>query len=288
MAYYTGIAQTPEVLLSALHNACLDNGWSLNNNILSKNGCYVKTYVNGVTIVIQGAIDNIFGICSGTASYCAVATDISYPLTYHVHVHDLEVYSFINFNVDRYSYLSFGQSPIGGIPGTGNWISGTCDGRSRISDTSLAYQDDFCHMMFSQRENNRISTSSFFHHGIDGQWSGTGKNEVNSKAVATLECYPAMSYQPNKWNGEAILIPIRPVIYRPQQRRTIVGQLRHAFYIRIDNYEPLQIISIGNRKYKIYPWIRKNTENRSFSGSAQTSTLIHSGTYGVAVSYDGD
>lgn len=294
MAYYTGIAQTPVELLSVLQSACVANGWALaSNNVLSKNNCYVKAAVSGNTVALVGSADNAFTIYSPTVSHSGIGQDISYPLTYHIHVNNMEVYFFINFNVNFYSFLNFGQSPFGDLPGTGNWVSGMYNGGSNMpldrSGGNSTDNNSIFNMMFNHFNglNGYQKTNSYFHHGINGQWSGTTDNEANSRAFATLSCFPLLRDQPNAWNSESLLIPIRPMIYYAEGRKVHIGQLQYAFYVRIDNYDPEQIITIGDTKYKIYPWVRKNSSDRNLSGNNYTE-WDHSGTYGLAVVYEGD
>lgn len=310
MAFYMGVANTASTLLTALINNCTANSWVNNNGILNKTGCYIKPYVTDNTLAIAGGTGQSGSALTGTVlpenncpvSFAGVDIKITYPLTYYLHIFDTEVYMLINYNVDFWSYIAFGQSPAAS-PGTGNWYSGTGNGSAIFPSKNTANRgSDGCIqlMMFPHFSDPWTGSfyiqafNSFIQHGFDGNsWScggaGVGSSSGGisasgaSMAMGTLPIKPLLNRIPNAWNGEAILLPITPIVYRPEDRRSIVGNIKYAYYTRNDNYEPGQIITIGNLKYKVYPWLKKNSQDRN---AANDKT--HSGTFALAVLYDGD
>lgn len=298
MTFYTGSCTTANELLTAITNACTANGWALNQGILSKSGCYIQLSLSDSILYILGGNGQNGANITDTPStpqqslFYANLGGVTYPLTYHIHAIDKEVYLFVNYNVDSWSYIAFGQSPVTGLPGTGNWYAalyplyyGSDDGTTPS-------------LLFSQRRQGGVPSNTgqhiswFFHHGLDDyHWSlsGTRYGEVNnnawdykpSQAAATLTISPLLARQPNNWNGEAILLNISPSIYRPEGWRSIVGDLKHARYVRNNNYEDGQIIILGNEKWRVYSTLRKNTASPNGSTS-------DSGTYALAIRYEGD
>lgn len=118
--------------------------------------------------------------------------------------------------------------------------------------------------------------STDINHGLDGVDTWTPQ----ASALATL--LPLAARQPNAWNGEAMLLPIEPVVKRSSNKIARVGSLGHARFIRIDNIVPEDIITLGTDHWKVYPFLRKNAAVRDGGLDAN-----HSGTFGWAVRYDG-
>ena len=58
--------------------------------------------------------------------------------------------------------------------------------------------------------------------------------------------------------------------------------LAHCRFLRIDNYQPGDIIPLGPDRWKVAPWYRKNTAQRDGGSNIQ-----HTGTFGWAIRYDG-
>ncbi|AZS50637.1 hypothetical protein DM558_07525 [Entomomonas moraniae] len=322
MSYYTATASTANALLTALQTGCTENGWTVSGSLIYKNNCVMDVSISGNGLRVIGGTGLANGALTGqillngkntlAASLAGVAQSISYPLTYHLHVFDKEVYLFVNYNVDNWSYIAFGQSPVAGITGTGNWYGGIGTGGDNFSDIrNINNQGQNGHhfsLLFSSMTPSGIISNqgqqvrSFIHHGLDGnEWSVSGEGvgsmtastwaTLPSQASATLVTAPLLNRQPNSYNGEAILLPITPAVYhKDNSTLVIVGNLKQARYIRIDNYEPGQIIILGDTKYKVYPWLKKNTAARdgeSYNGS-NYDTLRHSGTFGIAVLYEGE
>lgn len=302
MAFYNGSCNDVNQLLTAVNNACTANGWILSDGILSKQNCFVQLYTSGSILYLMGG-DGQKGSSltdspklSDGRLLAANLGGVTYPLTYNIHVMDKEVYLFVNYNVDFWSYLAFGQSGVKGLPGTGNWYGG-------LYPLSVYGKKGNGHancLLFSAFDssgsifNSEQGISWFFHHGLDGYpWSISGNQVGNinnttwaslpSQAAATKIIEPLLIRQPNSWNNEAILLNISPAIYRPEGWLSVVGDLKHARYIRNTYYNDGQIITLGQDKWRVYPCIRKNT-----TSPEPNYTNDHSGTYALAIRYEGD
>lgn len=323
MAFIAGSANTANEVLTALQNACTANGWTLANGVLNKGDCYAKPFLNDGTIALvagAGSITNTPTLRIGSTNYipgypnmwvslAGINTAIPYPVTYSIHVMENpnEVYLFINHSVDSWAYIAFGQSPVENLTGSGVWYAGTGIGTSTIRSVDVANQGVNGHlscMLFSYVNQSGTTTNgyqsikSFFHHGISdlaSEWSISGINgagdwntyswdRIPTAANATLTLIPLMTREPSAWNSGASLHPIQPSVIRLENRRSIVGNLNHARYARLDNIDPGQIDTIGSEKWRFYPWIKKNITDRN---ATALNNNLHSGTYGVAVRYDG-
>lgn len=237
-------------------------------------------------------------------SLSAINTTIAYPLTYYIHVLTKpdEVYLFINHSIESWSYIAFGQSPTANLTGTGTWYSGTGIGKNNLPDRAVSNNPNGhagCGLFnFTESSGATVNfyqvVHSFFHHGIADmpyEWSITGTEGIGSRntqswkglpsqASATLTLMPLLTREPSQWNSGSSLLPIQPSIARPDNRRYIVGNLGHARYLRLDYINPGQIVTLGNEKWRCYPWLKKKLAN------FQSDDKTHSSTYGVAIRYD--
>ncbi len=59
-------------------------------------------------------------------------------------------------------------------------------------------------------------------------------------------------------------------------------QFENAKFIRINNYEPEQLIVLGNDKWMVFPFYKKNSESLGGTGISD-----HTGTFGWVIRYDG-
>lgn len=317
MAHVSGTANTLTDLLTALQNACTANGWTLSGNVLSKGGIYLRaTIVDGaplasgtnyLSILAGTGIDGSNNLTGAGPAPCYVGPVgttpvLSAPINYDVHIHTApdEVYLVASYAVEYYAWLAFGKSPVPGLPGTGIWYGATLSNQPRLNANCNITIDPTGIAQFGGAIDRPTSAAlfwgepqvvvnlrnAFIHHGWDAGWSGTGyvspNTAANAPANAAGQLQPRMSRQPNAWNGEAVLMPIQPSVSRGSGWRSIAGSLAHARYLRIDNYVPGDIITLGTDRWRVYPWFRKLAAARDGG-----SYVTHSGTLGWAVRYDG-
>lgn len=227
------------------------------------------------------------------------AQGISFPASYSIHINTDpdEIYFFINYNIAYWQWLAFGKSPVPGLPGTGNWAGGTmgvvASGANGGINTTPRWPfisispdaggggngDSPCAALMwdtygSGSTTNRTST---FHHDIK-----PSPSDWEYCPRASAAAVPRIQYGLADWNQDAVLLPIRPITELDENKNAIIGELAHARYLRIDNYAPGQIITLGQDKWRVYPWYHKNSAERD--GGADVN---HTGTFGVALRYDG-
>lgn len=276
------------------------------------------TGMSGSTLTGKNATSTsstIGGLPYLNASLMGVGSQITFPINYNIHIFNLEVYLIVRYGVDAFSYLAFGQlnDPK---TGTGNWYAGLAGNVNpsyqRLSSLSLtdsfggaggsgpdsasAYSSGAI-FSFSNIAGNvgngYQGCNSFVHIDIDGnQWTQTGAGNTvgdttasgwvdkNTAANSWLLYNDINPLMPSKWNAEAILLPIMPSISRSANKKSILGTIENARYLKIDNYEPEQIISLGETRWKVYPWFRKNL-------LASSASSTHSARFGWAIRYDG-
>jgi len=308
MAFITGTVNSFDDLRTALLDGCTANGWTLAGNVLSKGTCFVAVAAAAADrLGVQGGtgIDDT-NILTGAgprapmmyASQSGMA--ITWPATYRLHVLDDEVYLVLNYGVGFYQWLAFGSSPVVGLPGTGNWYGGTFDsvhigGLPYIGPqngggyTNAGTITSCSAALFWQTSgwSPGYCVNSYVHHALtdtnDG-WSGVDAIDVGAKSAASaiVTVNPLMSSQPNAFNGETCLLPIQPIIYVASSKTVMVATLQHSRYARIDNYAPQDILTLGEDRWCMYPWMAKNASARD-GGRA----VAHTGTLGWAIRYDG-
>lgn len=289
MAYVSGTASSLGDLLTAIRNACTANGWTLSGNVLHKGTCYVEVMISGLFITVRGGtgIDGGNALTGatdqGTAQLGIVGAAISFafPMTYFAHIFPSpdEVYFIVNYNVNYYQTIAFGQSEMTGLTGSGNWYCGpTVNGSTYLGFNSpgdgefAAYNDYPAFSVFCRTYQRDLDIHT---HGVDHQLdSATWRDNGCTNDWASLYWR-----QPNQWNSESILIPIR--VYAPRLSGFIspVLECAHARQVNIANLSDGQIITLGTDKWKIYPWWSRGPYN--------TRGQANSGLGGHAFRYDG-
>jgi len=217
-----------------------------------------------------------------------------------VHTDPDEVYLILNYNVSYHYWLAFGVSDVPNLPGTGLWLAATfrrnwtSDGSNgdgfRIDATTGGSQSGATRAFMSGAffwNSSKIPGLAYsaeaIHTGLDGgSWAG-GPSDNNSGAIDAIQpAVPLIGRTPSPWNSDAPLIPIQVHQWRPSSKCSLVADIRHARYIRVNNYEPGDLITLGNDVWKVFPFHLKNSAVPN-GGSG----LAHTGTFGWAIRYDG-
>lgn len=295
MAYYSGAAIDITAVRVALLAACTAEGWTWDagNEVLYKAGVYFHMPVvsgflrlQGRTALTTGAAPGLVKIGPFTASASVTIPALTWPVAYEVFVFDQEVYLVINYSVDTYQWLAFGKSSVAGLPGTGAWFAGTSYGTSAshtngisISAGSGGGTSYLCPGIFWATASG--SENYYVHSDLDGGgWSAaiSGGSRVG---VGALE--PLVALLPNSWNSEAVLLPTRAYKYRASSKTSLTADLANCRITRNDNLDPGEVISLGADRWKVFPCFRKNSADRN----ASTTPRNHSGTFAMAIRYEG-
>lgn len=317
MAYYSGSANDTISLRQALIDACVAEGWSWHstNEVLSKSGLFLRLQVTSTDLVLLGRTALLAGDAPNTVSIGKLnatagfpTLEFVWPVSYEVFVHTDpdEVYLVVNYSIDRFQWCAFGQSGVSGMSGSGMWFGATMGGQMAqptANATGIAFISSSTGGADNGSNNSYISpawgwskaTSAsrvttrnlYVHSDLDNQgWlltQAAADSPVGVSAITEL-----LNTQPSAWNSEAALLPMRAYKVRPSNRVSLVADLGHARHLRIDNYEPKQLLTIGSDRWRVFPWLQKNLPARN--GSAGTSAfqaINHSGTFGWAIRYEG-
>ncbi|WP_339844286.1 hypothetical protein [uncultured Halopseudomonas sp.] len=307
MAYYNGSANSLTALRTALVDTCLLEGWSWDSTaeVLSKGVMFLRVTVDASNIWLLGRTSSAAGDAPGWVRIGRVFSrsgyptyEITFPASYEIFVFEQEVYMVVNYDVDRYQWCAFGKSTVGGLAGTGMWVgaslAATTVGTQGSSKTGPIY-------MFATGGgdagnnaqvapalcwgyNNAYNTAEnwWLHSDLDGQGWFRSNDGSRYDWIGVGPAAPLISNLPNRWNDESVLLPIRAYKARPEYYLSLVGDFAHCRYVRIDNYDPGQVITIGDESWKVFPWFRKNASARN--GGNQVD---HTGTFGWAIRYEG-
>jgi len=255
-----------------------------------------------------------------TQSYvcCALpirSVEVTYPVIYHIFVFSSEVFMVINYS-DKFQWLAFGQSDQPGLDSTGNWISATC-GFLHYTYNIWRYPDQGINMTnppSSQSYGDKTVcpglgwtgygywpyTSGGSMKGMQvNTWVATGLDPTEDADFTPWTCsvynssggnqnITGINYnselfltQPNAFNNEGILLPIKVIKKRPSSKFSQILQVQNARHIRVDNYASTEVISLGTDQWMIFPWYCKNTTTRNGG-----TNIAHTGTFGWAIKYE--
>ena len=311
MPFYTGSASSFSDLRTALFNACVAEGWTLSTDVLTKGSAAVKIENNTTSVTIKDLGLVLQGGTSATGATLVNPSPVTprmgrastatiqptFPMEYYIHIFDSpdEVYLVAKSNVDYYYWLSFGLSDVPGLSSTGLWLSananprvgpgsspgyaiGVSSGGINQYSGGFFWEDGQSAASSAQNQNTIAS-------GLDSViWSSdTASSGANSKfGINGLAASTLLSVQPNAWNSESTLVRAQVFQWRDANKCSMVADIKNARYVRIDNYSPEQIITLGSDQWRVYPYYRKNLSARD-GGTG----IEHTGTFGFAIRYDG-
>jgi len=303
MAYYTGSAANFTALRAALIDACVDNGWTWDagNEELSKSAIKIRLTTDSLHLTARARLTS--GTDTGASGKCHIGrsgatgnTDLVFPVVYRVFAfaEPDEVYLVVSHSVDVYQFMAFGKSAIA-LPGSGTWLSASLDNNAWYDTFNFSSAVDgstgtsgsssrCCPVMFASNGfSDTGHRNSYLHHklesGLDDWMLGAGNA---SGVLAEPGWCTKLATQPNVWNSESVLLPLRAWLPRASNKISLAVDLKNARHVRIDYYDHGQILTLGEDHWMVFPWYRKNVAARNGG-----SSILHSGTAGWAIRYDG-
>lgn len=295
MAYYSGSAADMSAVRTALVSACTNEGWAWDSGaeVLSHAalGLYLKLQVVSGYLTLLGRTSASSGDAPAVVRVGTLGTlAVTFPVTYEVFVFAKEVYLVIKYSVDYFQWCAFGKSSVGGLAGTGMYVAAT-GGALSSSEVTIAATSGgttgidgstSAALFWTTVATSGSAKNCFVHHNLDNRgWTLDDPSSTNYQ-VGVQSLAPLVGLLPNSWNSEAVLLPVRAFAVRPSNLVSMVVDLEHARITRIDNHEPGEIVTLGDDRWKLLPWYRKNATSRN--GGQKVS---HSGTFGWAIRYEG-
>ncbi|MDI3489555.1 MAG: hypothetical protein PWP11_832 [Thauera sp.] len=312
MAYYTGSVNSYADLRTALFTHAVADGWALggaSSDVLSKAGVYFQITASATALACLGCESNAIanpapGVVQLGRIYQSGSTthDVLFPASYEVFGFAQELYLVVSYGVGLHQWMAFGKSTMP-LPGQGGWCGATCG----YGVASYAPPGSYRYVYIEPQggsafSNNEMPTSAalfWSSAGIDGSWAvSPAKNcWVNhglegwgwrysadaanrARPIGVRGSQELIAAQPSAWSNETSLLPVRCHLMRPSSKVSLIADLEHARHIRIDNYQPGQIITLGGDRFKTFPWFLKNADARDGGWN-------HSGTFGWAIRYEG-
>lgn len=243
----------------------------------------------------------------------------SFPITYHIHAHASpdEVWLGVNYNgmlANCWQWMGFGQSPDLGNEGTGCWqfaplsdpILRTVLGhmpqynqqRSHLNGSSWSGNNAlFAALPFWITSTGLYMPSNSYVHGVidptTGQpgWSADmfrflDPSGYENSVSAFTPIQPLLEYGLNTWNLESPLLRIRLMQRQPEAKTSLISTLQHARMCRNDYLSDGEVVTLGDDRWKVYSFYRKDVAQRNGSSIISTN-MTHSGTFALALRYDG-
>jgi hypothetical protein len=291
MAYVTGTANSLADLLTAVQNACTGNGWTLSGNVLHKGTCYVELMVSGSLITLRGGTgvdgsNNLTGATDQTTGQLGVALKsiaFTFPMTYEIFIGTSpdEVYVVVHYAVSYYQQIAWGQSAMPGLTGSGNWY---CGPQKIGSDYGMTSNGEY-------GASGNAGVSLFFRHKYVSMAISMGVDHSLDAPTwltegAARDFMSIAMRQPNQWNGEAVLHPVRVYASRPSGFFSPVLECAHARFVNMASLADGQIITLGSDRWKVYPWFARGLAYRNLDTNFNV-TGTFSGVFGHAFRYDG-
>ena len=232
-------------------------------------GCETNLVANPAPHVLQ--IGRIF------ANGANPIRQISFPCNYEIFGFAQELYLVVNYDVSTYQWMAFGKSTVPGLPGQGGWCAASVG--SQIAGTSGYAADAVsmsptgggtsfgfgCPAPFFSNSSPAFTTSWNYHvnSGLQAQgWSLVDSATPNYCLTGINSIAPLYSMQPNAWNSETTLLPMRCYKGMASYKQSLVADLVNARHIRVDNLSPGDILTLGSDKWKVFPCYIKNAAAR--------------------------
>ncbi len=321
MSYYTGNAADAAAVITAIVNSCVAEGWDWTDSILSHTPSgatypvsvkFSSATVSGVAPVRLWCKNSSDAWCPYYVTMCVPVKSVSvtYPVTYHIFVFDAEVFAVVNYS-DKYQWLAFGQSDQPGLGGSGNWMAATMGHLNSsspdyptggvnlaITQTGLNHSYDLviCPALGWSNKGRTTNTtadwqlvtnfwmdsgleSSDFHHPWMYTAGALGNQDTGQPGNRWV--VPLLLTQPNAFNNEGVLLPIKVFQWRPSYKSSQVLQVQSARQLRVTNYASGELIQLGTDQWMVFPWYRKNSAEPD-AGNLKD----HTGTFGWAIKYE--
>lgn len=307
MPYQTGTCSSLADLKTTIEAFAQTNGWTMVNGVLNKSGVHVKfdTPADNVRFLVGtgddglGTLTDVFDHTDDFYSggdglqICNVRNGqtIQYPATYHLISlsNPDNIFCVINYNIEHCQHLAFGNFQKYGTWGGGQYGSATAyDNQStqpsfleysRVNGAARAGSGAYLFAVEEASGGSGIDPlpNAVVKCDVDGMTWRAFMESYNSSQTFRNErsCSAADWSQPfltqlSTINLQPVMCPPVLSIGRADSHYSVAGIMPHVRYLRVDYYNPGDIIEVGAQKWIVFP----HTSVTDFNG-------------GWAIKYDG-
>jgi hypothetical protein len=290
MAYATGSFTDLADLNSILKAFVSANGWTVSGDMVYRGTSfqYLDNPTNNQWLRIR-ACNSAAGLELETTGKRLYVPSGGTSKTYHLYVHtnpDM-VFCIVNYNGTWYRMLCFGnivKIHASAFPGAGNFVYDPTNGDSTA--VTLARMD-MSELFWTSQDGtpNVLGIQSSL--GIPMNTGISGDIWGNSTTNPQINFVGQRIYwvTPNNFNAQAVLIPmaLEKRLSSSPTFSMYLGNYEHIRLIRIDNYNPGDIVTVGGVDWKVFPWFRKDASQRNGNTNITAVENQHSGTMGYAI-----
>lgn len=315
MAYQTISVSNQTDYIAAINNFAVANGWTLTSGVLSKAGVSSQvqlTNPSGTDVFINAGRGGVF---TGPDT-----TRVAFKLTTWLPSMQLEMFYFanpdtfwftLNWKPGFFLHSGFGSIAKYGTWTGGLWIHGQHADRTGSNDDRCFSLVDGSQAPFGN--GYAAECGLFWGQSTTASFNGLYLNNAVSKIHCELRGYiwengiealasvaptqarveipllitPIHKTNPNTFNGQTILTPFELFLQNTDLHYMGIGNIGHMRYVRLVNYNPKDIVTIGTQRWKIYPWCRKDPANPDGITGGLDPNRFSTGLNGFAVRYDG-
>ncbi|MCO1335464.1 hypothetical protein MO867_14085 [Microbulbifer sp. OS29] len=314
MAYQTGIVNSAVDLLTVIQGFAQNNGWTLNGSVLQKSDAYIKLTANSDDeLQITGLRDGLSSDPDACPRYSRIAFDTGlWPTNaaYHIAAFSNPDTLWVTMvsGVTDHWHLGFGT-----LEKLGNWTGGqwfhaqhsSSNAGNNCYSTVLGGTYSMwggdtareCALFWSQKDGrswdsqSHISKCSYLHCELRGYvwestYSANDKSDLNAVHGPTI-FRPIHCSNPNKFNGQTILTPFNLFLQNTDGHYMSIGHVGHLRFVKLTNYNPADILTVGSERWKVFPWHRKDSAVPNGKEPNYNDGSFSTGVLGIAVRYDG-
>jgi hypothetical protein len=194
----------------------------------------------------------------------------------------------LTYNVSSMQHISFGSYvPISSSAFVGSSFCKTPFQASAANLSNFSNRDPL--MRISLTSSSFTSYSPYSGSGNACLGTNRGLEAVYAaidgstwlETTLTDQSIASLYYSPNTWNNQAILVPIHMQVFTSNSTPYVhyIGYIEHIRYIKINNYNIGDIITLGSDKWILFPVCLKDMV------FPNGSTNRNSGTIGYAIRY---
>lgn len=306
MAYQTGTVTSTSDLASVITNFAVANGWTLNSGVLNKGNAYIRLQVISTSeLRIDAARNGNFSPPDISPNYSRIF-NTTWPsmATYHIVAFDNPdtVWCTINFDVIKFQHIGFGMIEKYGTWNGGQWFHAQHTNVSQ-DDLVTSFVDGGVHLYSPIATECALFWGSSMNAATVYYDNGPSKIECDLRGYVWepppsqigVQIYmpqivgPIHKTNPNVFNGQTVLTPFTPFLKGADGYFMPIGRIGHLRWVKLQNYDPGDVITIGPEKWKVFPWYVKDTTkpDGEFRPNYSPSYPPSTGIMGVAVKYDG-